>query len=301
MTTKEEQAQRQVLVNLGNRYVVFGPSPGLPPKMQFNPENDSELLPRVEDEIEIAEERIVQTLRVQNMTRSKVIENKDIYADIALTDNHGHRILVEIKVRDHDPRRRDLEPGYTKIQEAQGTGEALEVWHFNIERLNLIVQSFDGSLPFFFELPPTNVWEKTEEGVFLRTAVIDEVENWEGRIKSLYSDIQNWLRDRKELHFDQSRSVTMSEEIMQKFAVSDKDVPILDILADDQVIASFVPRGLWLIGSWGRIDVITPRQTQIIVATKDENQVYGWQIISQESRLRTQVLTKSTLLSLLVL
>ena len=98
-----------------------------------------------------------------------------------------------------------------------------------------------------------------------------------------------------------SFDVNRSKWRLLSVIVGSKSDRLLDILVDDQVIASFVPRGLWLIGSWGRIDVITPRQTRIIVATKDENQAYGWQIVSQESRLQTQALTKSALLSLLVL
>lgn len=65
-------SNRQILVNLGNRYVVFGSTTGMPQPLAFVPERDSELLPRVADEIEIAGERIVQTLKVVKVNNSVV-------------------------------------------------------------------------------------------------------------------------------------------------------------------------------------------------------------------------------------
>jgi hypothetical protein len=66
MTTAStfDPSQRQILVNIGNRYVVFGPSPGLPEPLHFDPQVDSEILPRVADESDVTEARIVRTLRV---------------------------------------------------------------------------------------------------------------------------------------------------------------------------------------------------------------------------------------------
>jgi hypothetical protein len=63
-----DTAKRQVLVNLGNRFVVFGPEGALPEPLRFDPEN-SAILPRVLDESEVAEARIAETLQVSGMTR----------------------------------------------------------------------------------------------------------------------------------------------------------------------------------------------------------------------------------------
>lgn len=300
MANINELTQRQVLVNLGNRYVVFGPTPGLPHKLQFDADRDSELLPRVADESEIAAERVVQTLRVHNMTRSATHDKNDPDADVVLTDSEGRRVFVEVKVRDHDPKTKDLTSAFERIRAAEATGKNLEIWHLNIERLNLVVQAYAKSMPQSYELPPADVWEKTQEGVFRRDQVVHAVDDWERRVDALYGQIQNWLGDRPDIHFDRSRTVTMSEDLMQKFAVSEKQLPVLDVLSNDQVAASFVPRGLWLIGAWGRIDVITQSQTRILVATKDNSGAYEWCLVSTENRLKTSPLTKNGLISIVI-
>jgi hypothetical protein len=66
--TPIDPAKRQVLVNLGNRFVVFGPDGGLPEPLRFDP-IDSIATPRVADESEVAETRIAETLRISGMTR----------------------------------------------------------------------------------------------------------------------------------------------------------------------------------------------------------------------------------------
>jgi hypothetical protein len=65
-----DPSQRQVLVNLGNRYVVFGSAARLPAQLCFDPQTDSEILPRVADESEVAATRILETLRVFGMERT---------------------------------------------------------------------------------------------------------------------------------------------------------------------------------------------------------------------------------------
>ena len=177
-------------------------------------------------------------------------------ADVELLDDEGNHTLIDIKVRERDPKQRDIELARQRLTEAARIGQTLEVWHFNVERLKLVVMSLDRSGLRFDELIPLNVWEKTSEGVFDRSG-------WSRKWKigstglEPYARLWAWLGDRPDLRCEQSRSVIMSEEMMQQFAVPDRDIPVLDILDVDQVIAGFVPRGLWMIGSWGRIDIIT--------------------------------------------
>ena len=80
----------------------------------------------------------------------------------------------------------------------------------------------------------------------------------------------------------------MSEELMQKFAVVDRELRVLDVIRDEQVIVSFVPRGLWLIGTWGRIDMITRDRTITVVAIK-ENGHYEWKFAPSDNRYQLSV------------
>jgi hypothetical protein len=254
-------------------------------------------LPGNLDQDEAVESRIVQTLRVHGM-KSAISNGGGSNADIELLDDDGHRVLIDIKVRERDPQQRDIEQGHQRLIEAARAGQTLEVWHFNVERLKLVVMHLDRSRLRIDELTPLDVWEKTTDGLFDRAQVVDEVEDWVRRVAAFYEDVQAWLRDRPNLRCEQGRTVTMSEELMQKFAVTDRDIPVLDVLDADQVVASFVPRGLWLIGSWGRIDIITRDQTHVLLAVGGVGSL-EWRLVAPEDRQRMVTFDKDVLLSLI--
>jgi hypothetical protein len=284
-TPSIDPEKRQVLVNLGNRFVVFGPEGGLPEPIRFDPEN-SAILPRVADEREVTEARIAETLQVSGMTRGTPGAKSADDADIELVDPAGHRILVDVKVRERDPKQRDLQWGTEQLTLAKSKGRELEIWFFNIDRLMLTVMRLDGSVLRFDHLAALNVWEKTPEGVFERQRVVEEVEDWQRRVERLYADVRVWLGDKEDLRFEQTRTVTMSEEMMREFAVTDRELAVLDVLRGDQVVASFVPRGLWLVGAWGRIDVITKDGTSALVAIKNLDR-FEWKLTSPKYRHRS--------------
>ncbi|WP_186085773.1 hypothetical protein [Burkholderia gladioli] len=299
MTSITNPAERQVLVNLGNRYVVFGPELGLPHKPHFDPDLDSEVLPRVADESEIAGQRILQTLRVDDLVVVDTQEGDDIGVDVVLSDTEGRRVFVEIKTREHDPKRKETEIAFEKVREAEKANKLLEVWHFNIDRLKLIIQTYRDGLPRVFELPVSEVWEKTAEGVFRRERVVQEVELWEHQLSALYAQVEGWLAKRPEFKVDVSRSVIMAEEMMQKFGVADRELPVMDILSNDQVVASLLPRGLWLIGAWGRVDIITTNLTLILTQRKDDHGAYSWHFNSPSNRREIRPFTEDALLNML--
>lgn len=293
-----DPVSRQVLISVGNRFVVFGPDGGLPEPLRFDPESSS-VSPRIADESDVAETRITETLQVSGMTR--VTTGGDFLvgdADIELADHAGNRILIDIKVRETDPKPRDVDSGLDRLNRAKCEGRDLEVWFFNIERLKLTVMRLDGSRLQVDSLVPLNVWTRTSEGVFERQQVIEEVDDWLRRVEQLYSDVREWLEDDKDLRCEQARTVTVSEEMMREFAVADRDLPVLDVLRDDQVVASFVPRGLWLIGAWGRVDVITRDRTWILLAMKQRDD-FEWKLASSENRERMKTFDSSALREIL--
>jgi hypothetical protein len=277
-------SEREILVNLGNRYVVFGSKAGRPKVPQFGPNSDLEVLPKVAMEIDVAETRIVQTLQVHGMERGA---SSGLEADVELLDKDGSQLLVEIKVRERDPKERDKEQAHQRLIEFKSTPRRrLEIWYFNIEGTRLDIMYLDGFRHLqHARLDPLNVWEKTSDAVFEQQRVVEEVEDWIDRVGALYDEVQGWLADRADLRCERTRTVALSEELMQQFAVKDRDIPVLDILDADQVIASFVPRGLWLVGSWGRIDVITRDRTLALVALGDKGSL-EWRLVDPADRKR---------------
>lgn len=291
-------SQQQILIHVGNRDVVFGPPPGLPAPLRFDPDTDSQVLRRVADESEVDEARIIETLRVSGM-KSAEPDGETSSADVKLVDDAGNSVLIDIKVRERDPRPRDLDQAFQRIRDAARSGETLQVWFINVERLKLSVTRLEESREQIEQLAPLDVWERTSSGVFFRRArVVDEVEDWERRISALYSDVRTWLSDQSSLRYEESRTVTMSEELMQRFAVPDRELPVLDVLSGDEVVISFVPRGLWLIGAWGRIDVITSDRTGILVAIRRDDETFEWRLTSSEDRRHTAPFDRDALLAL---
>jgi hypothetical protein len=296
-TAHIDPSKRQVFANLGNRFVVFGPEGALPEPVRFDPK-DSPTLPRVADESEAAESRIVETLQVSGMTRVASHPQNGEGPDLELIDANGRHVFVELKVRERDPRDRDLDTGHKLLDQAAARGQDLEVWFFNIERLKLTVMRRDGANFRFHQLVPLNVWEKTQEGVYERQRVVEEVDHWIRRVDRLYADIEAWLGSDKSIRFERTRTITMSEEMMQQFAVTDREVPILDVVSECQTIASFVPRGLWLIGAWGRVDLITKDRTFILIALKKDGS-FEWQLMPAGDRRFAKSLDKAVILGAL--
>ncbi|MFM0610190.1 hypothetical protein PQR05_37425 [Paraburkholderia sediminicola] len=297
MATTQDRSQRQILVNVGNRYVVFGTRGGLPQSLHFRPETHSTILPRVADESDIAYSRIIETLEVSDLTKEFPAIEDLTEADIVLRGDNDVSIFADIKVRNSDLKTRDFDVAARRVRAAADQRKSLEVWFFNIERLGVMIVRFEEGRLKIDELVALDVWEHTSECIFRRSQVIEEVEDWLRRVSSFYDTVQTWLQEDSDLRFDRSRTVVMSEEMMQNFAVTDREIPILDVIDDEQVIASFVPRGLWIVGAWGRIDVITRDATTVVFATREETE-YRWEFLSATARRDKHPFDKSALVAI---
>lgn len=277
--SNSSQSGRQVLVNFGNRYVVFSSDRTSPQPLAFDALRDTKVLPRVADESEIAEERIIQTLRVSDVTNIEPSMQSEP-GDVRLVSKDGKQIFVDVKVRQREPKERDYASLFEQLKHVRD----LEIWSFNIERLGLTILSLDErNNPQITKLVPIDVWERTETGVFDRNRVLVRVQDWIQRINNLYLDVWSWIPDRHDLRADQSRTVSFSEDLMQSYAIADRDLPVLDIIFGDQVIVSFVPRALWIVGARGRIDLITRTGTRLLIDRGSEG-APNWQLVSAESR-----------------
>jgi hypothetical protein len=281
-------SNRQVLLNIGNRFVVFANPQTLPQTAAFNPNELTPPVSRVPDEQEIYEQRTVESVRVSG-AQVRLPDSSDKGWDFEIIDPQGDRTFVEMKVRERDPKRIDYQQMFEQLRQYAGTsGRQLEIWNLNIERLVLqILRQDDRGIVVPIELTPIDVWDYGVKGEqpFHRSQVLQEVDEWAARLISLYANIDGWA-SKVGLGVERTRSVTMSEELMQTFAVPDRTLPILDIVQGDQPIVSFVPNGLWIIGAHGRVDVITRQGTRIVINTsplKPGSQA-EWRLIEQGSR-----------------
>lgn len=118
------------------------------------------------------------------------------------------------------------------------------------------------------------------------------VDDWSKRITDLFAKLSNWLPT----GYSQirSRTVLMHEELMTKFGVSPCMLPILDISRDDKLVASVEPRGLWIIGANGRLDLKSERGHFVIVDVASAFKAPSWKVAPFQKRQSLLNLNRST-------
>jgi hypothetical protein len=291
---------RQVLVNIGNRFVVFGTQQSLPMPIKFDPENAHRPTRRVGDETEIDELHIIESIRVSD-ARLVARELPHARADFALLDDREVTTIVEFKVQDRAPRLREIEAIFKAVRAAQNNqATQFEVWYLNVERLQLQIFWRDAAIAANqIELTALDVWDYGNEGdkVFRRTHVVERVDDWARRIDTLYEKITEWAA-KQGLRTERKRTVTMAEELMERFAVPDRELPVLDVLSGEEPVASFVPRGLWIIGANGRIDIITSSGFRFLT-DQGRNGAPNWVVIDSQDRRKAKELNEHSFQSIL--
>lgn len=286
---------RQICTVFGNRMVVFGSDQAGAP-IVFTPEKDTvPVSPRVSGP---SEAQIAANLKVSGYSVSEPENYADSGYDLALIASNRAPVLVEIKLRDGPPTEREKERLTAELHDRASKGEELEIWRFSRDRLSLVIYSLAAGQVCHEELVPLNVWEATSDQILERKDVLNRVEDWESRLSSLFTQVQQWVVECPTLQVDMSRSVTMSEQLMRNFGVSDRELPILDVLQDQEAVASLVPRALWIIGANGRVDLITRGGTQILVHDTTLEPPM-WQVADQSDRTKLSLFDKHKFFELL--
>lgn len=287
-------AHRQILAMIGNRTVVFGSAHDHGP-LAFSPEKDSVVLPRVAD---VPEARLAENLKVDGYQIVKRPGHLYSFGDLMLQGPDGARLLIDIKLHGGSPKDRERYRMALERAIADADGVAVEVWRFSPERLTLDIFSLEQGKIRQETLVPLNVWETSVEGIFDRTQVLDRVDDWERRLTAFFAQISEWIADHPTLSVDQTRTVTMSEELMRNYGVDDRELPILDVLDRGEAAASFVPRALWIIGADGRVDLITRSGTEILVYDRNAASP-GWRVADRNRRTQLTAFDKAKFFALL--
>ena len=79
------------------------------------------------------------------------------------------------------------------------------------------------------------------------------VDDWEARVRGLYDTICGWLPDGWTSR--EGLPVSMHEEMMRRSGVAAREIPTLLLSNGSGKSARLEPRGLWIIGSNGRVDM----------------------------------------------
>jgi hypothetical protein len=135
--------------------------------------------------------------------------------------------------------------------------------------------------------------------------VLARLQDWKERTDGLFNFIQNTLGS--QFTYDRTAKQRSAEELVQRAGLSENQVPALDILRIERppgtLRATIMPRGLWVIGANGRLDlrVLEPgnKQTQYFLVDKSQPlsgaENAAWHIIDPSDRLEQRPLTEQVL------
>jgi hypothetical protein len=121
--------------------------------------------------------------------------------------------------------------------------------------------------------------------------------DWIERLHKLRSDMEAWLQvpDLVQLDIVDQAPVAMSEELMRRFGVQPKMMPTFEIRAGKQRVMRFRPKGLWIIGANGRVDLITRAAAPILVDQSEPlSKLRNWQLYDPSNHGRSAPLTPET-------
>jgi hypothetical protein len=123
--------------------------------------------------------------------------------------------------------------------------------------------------------------------------VSGRVDDWKRRIQQLYSDVESWLPP----GFDAKpvRIVRMHEELMREHGVAPVDLPVLGILNGSRRAATLEPRGLWVIGANGRLDLVSDDRHFIIVDKAENLKPTRWMVAPLADRTNLRPFTADAL------
>lgn len=120
-----------------------------------------------------------------------------------------------------------------------------------------------------------------------------EVKDWMNRLGAIVSQIREWTKDLNGLRIEELPPMMMHEQLMRKFGVSPVEMPRFQILHGDKRVLRFEPKGLWVIGSNGRIDLVTRASSYILVDNSESmSEQSQWTILHSDKRLKNTVFDK---------
>jgi hypothetical protein len=141
------------------------------------------------------------------------------------------------------------------------------------------------------------VLEETTSREITRADIERRVDDWVRRIEALYRQIAEWLPPQWET--ERAGTIQMREELMQKFGVEPRELPVLELSRSGQTSARIEPRGLWIIGANGRLDFYTRSGHYIMIDSAENFETPDWRIAPLSDRRALQPLNRDTFVAAL--
>jgi len=129
--------------------------------------------------------------------------------------------------------------------------------------------------------------------------ILARISDWKKRIDNLYNESSKWISLHPNLSIKEGNPTEMYEELMQSFNVLPIDLETRDIYKNNKLVLSFKPKGLWMIGGNGRIDIISKFGSYILIDVADAFQQPNWMIYTGPTKKEGIPFSKAELFKLI--
>lgn len=110
--------------------------------------------------------------------------------------------------------------------------------------------------------------------------VLKRLEDWQKRVAKLLRQIASWLP--KHLDLKYGTPFLMNESMLASYKLGPAEITTADIYHGKRLILTIKPKGLWIIGANGRIDLISRKGLNILIDKAEAFKKPDWTIYSQE-------------------
>lgn len=129
------------------------------------------------------------------------------------------------------------------------------------------------------------------------SSVKRRIDDWVFRIENLHESITSWLPG--DWLAVRKGSVRMHEPLMKRFNFEPRELPKFAFLHDGKMAGTLEPRGLWVIGTNGRLDLTLGKSRYVIIDKAPSFAMPQWQFAPFALRERIKPFGKDAMLGLL--
>jgi hypothetical protein len=128
-----------------------------------------------------------------------------------------------------------------------------------------------------------------------REYILWRISDWKNRLENLFNDIKLWTNIFEKIEIKESMIPQAREEFLQMFNIDPDSIPVMAILFSKNRV-SFVPMGLWVIGSNGRVNINTNKNQYILFDLGGKNgEPSQWTIVNPSKRKERIIFDKPIL------
>lgn len=205
--------------------------------------------------------------------------------DFEYVDREGRRAAIELKLSSRKATQPQVAKWLSPLQRyAKDIDRHLELWVLKPDGALLSIWSSEETEPHNFGLYEV-VWnsdappvEEMGTSTVTSSYIEHRAQKWVQEVDRLFSEVAEWV-DGLGLTTTRLPHEPMHEELMHRFGVKPLPLAMLSISRGKTVIATLVPVALWVVGANGRIDLLTERESFILINSAMFPQDARWQVL----------------------